>query len=140
MNPVIASYQGVTAFADLRYVFRDRIELTIDANRDVDYSYDPNGPYFLENGGRFTLTQRIVGPFGLIAIGERRDIQHQRLGAPSFSGRREITRGAGGGLAIQKSKQLRFELVYERMSRSSSEPGWRDYERQRIFASAIYGQ
>jgi hypothetical protein len=139
-NPAIASYQGLTAFADLRYVFRDRIELTIDANRDVDYSYDPNGPYFLEVGGRFTLTQRIVGPFGVVAIGERRDIQHQRLGAPSFTGRREITRGVGAGLVIQKSKQLRFELVYERMSRTSSEAGWRAYERQRVFASAIYGQ
>jgi hypothetical protein len=140
LSPDVVSYKGVTAFADLRYVFRDRIEVKIDANRDVDYSYDPIQPYFLETGGRLTITQRVVGPFGLIAIGERREIQHQVVGGTAFNGRREITRGAGAGFVIQKSKQLRFELVYERISRMSSEPGWRNYQRQRLFTSAIYGQ
>ncbi len=136
----VASFRGVTAFADLRYVFRDRVEVKVEAARDLDYSFDPVQPYFLEVGGRFTITQRVVGPFGLVAIGERRDVHHQQIAGRSFDGRHDITRAAGAGFAIQKSKQLRFELVYEKTSRTSSEPGWREYERQRIFASAIYGQ
>jgi hypothetical protein len=140
LSPVVSSYRGVTAFADLRYLFRDRVDVKFDANRDVEYSYDPLQPYFLEVGGRLTITQRVVGPFGVLAIGERRDIQHQQINGTSFNGRRESTAALGAGLVIQKSKQLRFELVYERTSRTSSEPGWREYERQRLFASAIYGQ
>jgi putative beta-barrel porin BBP2 len=140
LSPDVASFRGMTAFADLRYLFRDRVEVKIEAARDLDYSFDPVQPYFLEVGGRFTVTQRVVGPFGLVAIGERWDVHHQQIGGMSFDGRHDITRAAGAGFAIQKSKQLRFELVYEKTSRTSSEPGWRDYERQRVFASAIYGQ
>jgi hypothetical protein len=136
----VANYRGMTVSGDLRYVFRDRVDVKVDANRDVEHSFDPLQPYFLESGGRLRLVQRVVGPFELIAVGERRDLHHQRVGGASFDGRRETTRTVGVGIGIQKTKQMRFELVYERTSRASSEPGWRDYERQRLFASAIYGQ
>jgi len=140
-NAAVPGYQGITASADIRYVFRNRVEVNVDANRDVDYSYDPLEPYFLESGGRLTVTQRVIGPFGVIAIGEQRNVHHQQVGGGSaFDGRRDTTSSVGAGLAIQKSKQVRFEIVYERTTRRSSAPGWREYERQQIFASAIYGQ
>ena len=140
-NSVVAGYQGITALADIRYIFRNRVEVNVEANRDVDYSYDPLEPYLLEAGGRLTVTQRVIGPFGVIGIGEWRDIHHQQVGGgPAFDGRRDTTTSVGAGLAIQKSKQVRFELVYEQTSRRSSAPGWREYERQQIFASVIYGQ
>ena len=141
LNSTVPAYRSLTAFADLRYVFRDRIEVKLDANRDVDYSYDPLIPYYLEVGGRLTVTQRVIGPFGVIAIGERWNVHHQLVGGGfSFDGRIDTTTSVGAGLAIQKSKQVRFELVYQRTSRRSSAPGWREYERQQFFASAIYGQ
>jgi hypothetical protein len=141
LSPTVAGYRGLTAFADIRYLFRDRIEVKVDANRDVDYSYDPIEPYYLEVGGRLTVTQRVIGPFGVIGIAERWNVHHQQVfGGPEFDGRLDTTTSAGAGLAIQKSKQVRFELVYQRTSRRSSAPGWREYERQQIFASAIYGQ
>jgi hypothetical protein len=141
LSSTVAGYRGLTAFADIRYLFRDRIEVKVDANRDVDYSYDPIEPYYLEVGGRLTVTQRVIGPFGVIGIAERWNVHHQQVfGGPEFDGRLDTTTSAGAGLAIQKSKQVRFELVYQRTSRRSSAPGWREYERQQIFASAIYGQ
>jgi hypothetical protein len=141
LSPTVAEYRGLTAFADIRYLFRDRVEVKVDANRDVDYSYDPLEPYYLEVGGRLTVTQRVIGPFGVIGIAERWNIHHQQVfGGPEFDGRLDTTTSVGTGLAIQKSKQVRFELVYQHTSRRSSAPGWREYERQQIFASAIYGQ
>jgi hypothetical protein len=141
LTPTVPAYRSFTAFVDLRYLFRDWIEVKLDANRDVDYSYDPLAPYFLEVGGRVTVTQRVIGPFGVIATGERWHIHHQQVGGVlSFDGRLDTTTSVGAGLAIQKSKQVRFELVYQRTSRRSSAPGWREYERQQLFASAIYGQ
>ena len=141
LSPNVAEYRGLTAFADLRLTVRDRFEVKVDGNRDVDYSYDPLEPYYLEVGGRLTVTQRVIGPFGAIAIGERWNIHHQQVfGGPEFDGRLDTTTSVGAGIAIQKSKQVRFELIYQRTSRRSSAPGWREYERQQIYASAIYGQ
>jgi hypothetical protein len=76
----------------------------------------------------------------VIAIGERHDIHHQRVAGAAFDGRRETTRIFGAGIGIQQTKQIRFELVYEKTFRTSSEPTWRDYERHRLFASVLYGQ
>jgi Putative beta-barrel porin 2 len=135
----VASFRGFTASTQLRYQFRDWTEVNVDADRDVDYSYDPLEPYVLESGGRIRVTQRLIAHFEVIGVGERRLLQHQRPGETSFDGRREITRSVGGGIGIQFQKQVRFELVYEQTTRTSSEPAGRDYERTRLFGSIGYG-
>jgi len=140
LSPNIATFNGLTTSAQLRYRFRDWTEVKIEADRDVDYSYDPLQPYYLASGGRLEVTQRLVGPFHMIGIGDRRNVDHQLVGGRGFNGRQEVTRIVGGGVVLQFRKQLRFELVYERTVRTSSDSGAREYQRQRVLASAIYGQ
>jgi len=132
-------YRGLAASAELRYVFQDATELQVDADRDVDYSYDALRPYYLQSGGRLTVIQRVLGPFRAIAIGERRILSHQVPGGLSFDGEHEVTRTLGGGLAIQRGRQVRFTLTYERTKRTSSESAGRDYERRRFLGSMSYG-
>lgn len=139
IDPIVADHRGVAAQADLRYTFRDLTEAKLETRRDVDYSYDPIQPYYLEAGGVLTVSQRVIGPLQVIAIGERHTLRHQRLSQTSFDGRTEITHTAGGGFALQIRKQMRFELIYQSTRRTSTEPGWREYERRRLFASVFYG-
>jgi hypothetical protein len=139
IDPIVADYRGVAALADLRYTLRDLTEAKLEMRRDVDYSYDPIQPYYLEAGGVLTVSQRVIGPLQVIAVGERHTLRHQRLAQASFDGRTEITHTAGGGFALQIRKQMRFELIYQSTRRTSTEPGWREYERRRLFASVFYG-
>jgi hypothetical protein len=111
----------------------------VEAGRDVTFSFDPNQPYYLESGGRFTVTQRVLGPLAVIGIGERRELRNQRLGGTSFDGRREVTTSIGGGIAFQLQAQMRFALTYERTERTSSEPVGRNYEKTRVLGSIYYG-
>jgi hypothetical protein len=140
LSPSLTDFRGVAGSARLRYVLRDLVDLNVDARRDLDYSYDPLQPYYLESGGRLTVSYRVFGTLYLIGIGERRELRHQRLGESGFNGRREITRSGGAGVALQIRRQLRFEFVYERTTRSSNESLGRDYQRRRLFGSAAYGQ
>jgi hypothetical protein len=139
LNPMVASHRGLAASASLRYVLQDLTEVKFEGDHDVDYSYSAIQPYYLQSGALVTVTQRLFGPLEVIALGERRHLRHQRLGESSFDGLHEITRTVGGGFAVQFGKQMRFEFVYERRTRTSSEPVGREYERRRLFASAIYG-
>jgi len=139
IDPIVANYQGMALLADLRYTLRELTEVKFESSRDVDYSYDPIQPYYLESGGVLTVSQRVIGPLQVIAIGERHSLRHQRLVVTSFDGREEITHTVGGGFALQIRKQMRFELTYQNTKRTSNEPGWRQYERQRLFASVFYG-
>jgi hypothetical protein len=130
----------VAASTELRYTFRDLTEAKLEAQHDVDYSYDPLEPYYMESGGTLTISQRVIGPLQVIGIGERHSLRHQRLAGTSFDGREEVTRTGGGGIAVQIRKQMRFEATYQRTARTSSAPGWRQYERRRLLASFFYGQ
>jgi hypothetical protein len=138
-DPIVADHRGVAALVDLRYSLREITEVKFESRRDVDYSYDPIQPYYLDAGGVLTVSQRVIGPLQVIANGERHSLRHQRLAQTSFDGREEITHTAGGGFALQIRKQMRFELIYQRTQRTSTEPGWREYERRRLFASVFYG-
>jgi hypothetical protein len=139
LNAAVATFRGFTASTQLRYHFRDWTEVGVEGDRDVDYSYDALQPFVLESGGRLRVVQRTIGPLEIIAVGERRLLRHQRIGETSFDGRREITRSAGAGIGLQFRKQVRFEIVYERTTRTSTDPAGRDYERTRLFASIGYG-
>jgi hypothetical protein len=140
LNSSFTSFGGLIASSQLRYQFREWTEVNVEADRDVDYSYDPLQPYSLASGGRVEVTQQLIGPFRAIAIGDRRDFDHQMLGERGFTGRREVTRTLGGGIAVVFRKQFRFEMLYEQTSRTSSDSQAREYERQRMLVSAIYGQ
>lgn len=140
LDTIVADYRGVAASTELRFTFRDLTEAKLEAQHDVDYSYDPLEPYYMEAGGALTVSQRVIGALQVIGVGERHSLRHQRLAGTSFDGREEITRTAGGGVALQVRKQMRFEVIYQRTERRSSAPGWREYQRRRLVASFFYGQ
>jgi hypothetical protein len=138
-NTAIAPYRGPVGSARLHYAIPDLLRVDLDAKRDVDFSYDPIQPYYLESGARITGGQRLIGPLELIAIGERREIRNQRIGGSSFDGRREVITSLGGGLGLQLQDQTRLTFTYERTKRTSTEMAARNYERTRVLASISYG-
>jgi hypothetical protein len=114
--------------------------LAIDATRDVNYSYDPLTPYFLVTGARLTLSQRIGGPFDLIAVGGRDYLQYQSLLGTPVGGRTDRTQVVGGGVGLHLGSSLRFTLIADLTQRVSNAPDRRvDYRRRRVLASTGYG-
>jgi hypothetical protein len=139
LNPSIASFRGFAGAARLHYALPSVIRIDLEANRDIEFSYDPIQPYYLESGARVTVTQRIIGPFEVIGIGQRWAVRNQRVGTSSFDGRREVTTSLGGGVGLQFQRQVRFAFTVERTERTSTEPVGRNYERTRVLGSFYYG-
>jgi hypothetical protein len=138
-DPSLNGYRGFVGSARLHYTLLSVTRFDVEANRDVDFSFDPDQPYYLESGGRLVVTQRVLGPLDVIGIGDRRDLRNQRRGDLSFDGRHEVTTSIGGGVGVQLQKQMRLTLTYERTERNSSEPVGRNYERTRVLGSLSYG-
>jgi len=138
-DPALSGYRGLVAAGRLHYTLRSVTRFDMEVERDVDFSFDPNQPYYLESGGRLVVTQRLLGPLDIIGIGERRDLRNQRAGSASFDGRHEITTSLGGGVGFHIQRDMRLALTYERTERTSSEPVTRNFERTRILGSFNYG-
>lgn len=62
-------YNGTTAAVDLSYSLLGTTRFALQANRDIQYSYDINQPYYLQTGVSGSIAQQIFGPFDVIARG-----------------------------------------------------------------------
>jgi hypothetical protein len=139
LNAALEVYHGLVASAGLRFAFADIMKMYFDGGRDVKYSFDPLQPYYLESGLRVRLIQRIAGPFEGVAIGERWQLRHQRIGGRSFDGRHEETTTIGGGVGFRLNRETELTFTVDRTRRTSSAPVGRNFERRRVLASISYG-
>ena len=62
----LPGFNGLTAAVDLHYIARDRLRLVTTLNRDVDYSFEPNLPYYVTTGFRTEATQAISGSWDVV--------------------------------------------------------------------------
>jgi hypothetical protein len=117
----------------------DATVLSVEATRDVMYSFEPTTPYYLLSTGRLTLSQRIAGPCEVIALGGRDRLQYQAVEGLAVSGRVDRTRTVGGGVGFRLSPTMRLALIYDYSERVSNQLDHRAYLRRRVFASVTYG-
>ena len=125
--------------ANATYTLLGMTRFTVDATRDVDYSFDPATPYFIVGAGRLTVSQAIAGPFDLIVTAGRERLQYRAVEGSRATGRTDRTRTVGGGVGYRLGRSLRLTLIYDVTERTSSDLDFRAYHRQRLFGSAIYG-
>lgn len=129
--------RGFVGTASLSHVLLQVTRFDLQADRDIDYSYDPLQPFFVRNEVRLTVSQRVGGPFELVGIGGRRRVEYQVLEGSGIEPRRETTGTVGGGVAVRLGDDMRFQLTYDRANRRATGSG-REYERRRVLGSIIY--
>jgi hypothetical protein len=135
----IPPFRGVVTDAKVSGLFWGMTRISVDATRDVDYSYDPLTPYFVRASGHLTVSQSIGGPFDIIAMAGLDHLHYAVLEGVGLPRPVDRTRTVGGGIGIRLSPSVRFTVVYDFADRRSSEFDSRDYDRHRLFGSVIYG-
>lgn len=120
-NLQVADYRGPTLAASLTYVARTATRLTVDAGRDVEYSYDPERPYYLMTGVNATLTQRIAGPVDVQGrVGGRVLAYRDRLDVIAVDGnRRDQVRQLGVSLGYRLGVGTRIAVDVDAQRRTS---------------------
>jgi hypothetical protein len=136
----VDQFAGFVGNANVGYSLLGATRFSLDASRDVAYSFDPATPYFLQTSGRLTVSQRVGGPVDLILTGGRDRLRYQGLEGLTAPERIERTRTVGGGLGYRLGRSLRLALIYDVTERVSNQFDRRGYERRRLFGSATYGR
>ena len=137
---VLAGFRGLVGSANVSYTLLNATTFSVEATRDVMYSFEPATPYFLVASGRVTLSQRIGGPYELIALAGQDHLRYQGVDGLPDAGRVDRTSVIGGGVGFRLSPTLRFALIYDRTERVSNRRDHQAYEKRRLFASATIGQ
>ena len=133
-NRDVPTYSGPTAVVNLGYRLFGSARIGVQIDRDVQYSFNPNQPYFLQTGVGWTAQQQIYGPFDVMArISNARMAYRDRVGAVvqvSKAVDRQRTLGGGAGYRLGADKRVGFTV--DRVSRRSNITG-------RVYNGLKYG-
>lgn len=134
----LPNYSGPVASAETGMVLGGRARLDIEANRDVEYSFERVFPYYIITGGLATLTPRLTeqwdvqGRFGGQRLAYRTS---GNVGTARLD--RHVTIGLGVGYHL--GPDLRIGLNVDHLTRRSP-LAFREYKGIRIGSSVTYGR
>ncbi len=135
----VPAFTGVITAVNLSYSLLGITRFGVEANRDIQYSFEFTQPYYLESGVTGTVQQRVFGPFDVLGrLGTRGLAYTDRIGAAvAVSNRtdRVNTLGVGAGYRMGTDKRLGFTV--ERQHRKSTIPG-RTFTGLRFGVSVTY--
>ena len=136
----VPSYQGATVAVDLSYVLLGSTRFGIQLNRDVQYSYDVNQPYYIQNGLASTIQQQIFGPVDVIAGLAFYNLNYRDRtdAAVLYPDRVDQNRSVNVGLGYHMSPDLRVGVRVEKQWRNT-QVGPRQFEGLRFGLAVSYG-
>ena len=136
----VEAYKGVTASVDLSYSLLGVTKFTVRGMRDIQYSFEVNEPYYLQNGIEGSIAQQIFGPFDAVARAGVQSLAYRnRFGATGLIADRVDrvrTFGVGVGYHLGKDVRLGFNLDH---SRRVSELARRQYSGLKFGTAVTYG-
>lgn len=137
----VPAFRGMVADVGLSYLLRDLTRLTVDAERDVDYSFEAGQPYYVSNGARLSIVQALGASWDVAAhIGRTTLAYRTRGNAPDESvanrADRFVVYGVGIGRRLGTEVRIGVDIEYAR--RASTVAG-RAYDGIRGGGSLTYG-
>ena len=139
-SEAVPTYSGAIAHVDVAYVARSTTKLTLKVNRDVEYSYDVNQPYYLLTDLTGTVTQQVYGPLDIQGrlIAERLSYRDRQGADIAVSNRVDNVRSYGGGVGYNTSEDLRVGFNVDYQQRTSPLPD-REYDGWKFGTTVNYG-
>ena len=133
----LPAFRGVTADVDVSYTAPSQTRLTLQSARDIEYSYNPRNPYYVQTGVSLTLTQRVVGRWDVQAVGGRDRLSYRAALPEGFNHSDEVDR-VGGGIGYQIAERVRVSVDAQSQHRTSGLHE-RGYRTLRVGGSVTYG-
>lgn len=129
-------FSGITADVNVSYTLPTQTRLGAAVDRDVQYSYERQTPYYVQTGWTATLTQRVIGKWDVQLTGGRDRLSYQSVNATNAH--QDFVGRFGGGIGYAVGDQVRASFDVQSFYRSSDLPG-REYGGIRAGASVTYG-
>jgi hypothetical protein len=135
----LPGFTGTTMGVSLSYVAAGTAKLTVEAKRDIEYSFEVAQPYYLLTGVIGTLSQQIFGPLDLQARVGQQQLEYRNRGVLNLEGRIDHVKSYGGGLGYRMSPTFRLGVNVDQQKRESGIQN-RAYTGLRYGISMTYGE
>jgi Putative beta-barrel porin 2 len=131
-------FTGLIASATGGVTLYERHRLDFAVNRDLNFSYDRETPYYIATGGSLTWTWLFAGPVDLKASVGRNRMQYHGQGnvGPTT---RDIYSTYGVGTGYRVRPRLRLGINGDWIRRKSGTSADRVFENNRIYGTVTWG-
>lgn len=134
-DPQVESYRGITGSGFITWPIAEIGRFNFGYNRAMEYSFDSNEAYYVDNTFRLVYTQRLFGEVD--AQGQATRSWFDYGNHTGSSGRMDTLEEYNGGLGYNLPNRTRVSMNYEYARRRSPEIAERNYTRRRIYLSWI---
>jgi len=138
LAPGRPDFAGLVASVDLKYVARDMTKVEARAARNVEYSFEPAEPFYVQTDWHLTLTQAVSYEWDVRAQAGRVSLDFERFEGAALSGRvdRIWVYGVGMGRRFGIELRVGIDVLF---TRRESELAGRSYEGYKVGGSVTYG-
>jgi hypothetical protein len=136
LSPLLPAYSGLVSAVGVGATIYGRHLVQVQANRDVQYSYEDAAAYYVGSTLGLIWTYSVAGPFDVRATGARALMDYRDVTAAA--GRDTVT-SYGGGVGYRFSNRARLGVNVEWSRRLSDRAENRTYRNHRVFAGLTWG-
>jgi len=133
VDPEVSSFKGFVGTASLTYSLLEVARLSFALTRGVEYSFDTEDAYYLEQSATVAYTHRLVGAVDAQVLGTHAAFDYNAR--PRLPAHTDTYNTAAGSLGYNLRNRTRIALNYEYARRRSPAFADRNYERRRAFLS-----
>jgi hypothetical protein len=140
-DPALPDYTGLVANVSVSFTVKARTLIAVGARRFVDYSFEPEEPYFINGGLTLTVTEALGRGWDVRGTYGRDNLNYKELllSTPDPDGERvDRQKSAGVGAGRRLGDDARVGIDVTHVERESSKPD-RSYEGWRFTGAFTYG-
>jgi hypothetical protein len=123
---------------NVAYTAPSQTRLALIVNRDIQYSFEVEMPYYVQTGWTASLTKRISGRWDVQVLGGREHLAYRSAVPAIVAAHNDRVDRIGGGVGYQLGDDTRISLDVYSLQRQSEIVG-RDYKTIRAGVSVMYG-
>jgi hypothetical protein len=142
-NSELSENRGVVFEGALNWALPSMTMFDLSLGREVNYSFEDTAPYYLQTGGRLTITQALAGPFSLRGTADRQYLSYRwRLGVTPTIGdedRVDTVDVLIGGVTVRLGRGFSVLVGVENTRRDSSSDVRQKFNRTRLLSTFTLG-
>lgn len=133
VDPELSSFKGFVGTASVTYSFLEVGRLSAILTRGVEYSFDTEEAYYVEQSAAVAYTHRLFGDVDAQVMGVRAAFDYDAR--PRLPAHTDTYDTVSGSVGYNLRNRTRIALYYEYARRRSPAFADRNYERRRAFLS-----
>ena len=143
LDAALPDYTGPVATVDLMYRLLGSTVIGVTVERNIDYSFEVDRPYYVVLGYGGSVRRQLGGRFDVEVAAHQHMAEYRVLGAEAeqntTSGLVDTTRNYSLSIGYRLNRGARFSVDLSYWERRSNERAFRNYQGFRLGSNVTYG-